>query len=159
VKPIFLSLGSNIGNKILNLNTASENIEKYAGKICSKSSIYETSAWGIIEQDTFLNQVIEIETNLKPSELIAILLKIEEQMGRKREIKWGPRLIDIDILYFSDKIIEQNSLIVPHPYLHQRRFILMPLCEIAPDFEHPILKKTTKELLKNCDDKGQVVKM
>lgn len=147
-----------MGNRVENLSVARNHIEHHAGKIISESSIYETAAWGITDQDAFLNQVIEIETRHSPQKLIEILLKIESEIGRKREIKWGPRLIDLDILYFSKKIIQEENLSIPHPFLHERGFVLIPLAEISPSFIHPILKKTNLELLDTCKDIGEVRK-
>lgn len=147
-----------MGNRVENLSMARKNIEAFAGKIIAESSIYETAAWGITDQDAFLNQVIEIETRLSPQNLIRTLLKIEANMGRRREIKWGPRLIDLDILYFSNKMIQEENLTIPHPFLQDRGFVLIPLAEIAPKFKHPILQKTNQELLNACNDTGEIRK-
>jgi 2-amino-4-hydroxy-6-hydroxymethyldihydropteridine diphosphokinase len=116
------------------------------------SSIYETAAWGMENQEAFLNQVLEIETNLNPDELLQSILQIEEGLGRKRELKYGPRTIDIDILFFNDQVIDQEGLKIPHPQLQNRRFVLVPLNEIASNKIHPIFKKTISQLLAECPD-------
>lgn len=147
----YILLGSNEGDKLLHLRRALEAI-KNLGQLQKVSSIYQTAAWGLEEQDSFLNQVIELHTLLSPESLLTSLLDIEEKMGRKRRAKWASRLIDIDILYIGQGVIQTERLQVPHPYLHLRRFTLVPLCEIAKDFRHPIYLKTNWELLEECPD-------
>ncbi|MES2795757.1 MAG: 2-amino-4-hydroxy-6-hydroxymethyldihydropteridine diphosphokinase [Bacteroidota bacterium] len=154
---LFLLLGTNLGDKKQNLITAIKAIEDLLGKVESKSKIYETAAWGITDQPSFLNQVLQIETNLAPTKVLKNILQIETEMGRIRANKWGARLIDIDILYIGNETIRKDDLIVPHPYLHERRFTLMPLVEIAADFIHPIFNKSNSQLLNECGDKGEVV--
>lgn len=154
---VFLGLGSNLGNRAENLLMAQKLIEEKVGKILSKSSIYETAAWGITEQNAFLNQVLEIETIFSPNAVLHLVLKIEKDMGRIREIKWGERSIDIDVLYYNNEIISTENLTVPHPFIQERKFVLVPLCEIAAAFIHPKLKKSNLELLKNCQDSGEIV--
>jgi 2-amino-4-hydroxy-6-hydroxymethyldihydropteridine diphosphokinase len=154
---VFLSLGSNLGNRTENLLMAQKLIEEKIGKIRSKSSIYETAAWGITEQTAFLNQVLEIETIFSPIAVLHLVLKIEKNMGRIRKIKWGERSIDIDVLYYNNEIIATENLIVPHPFLQERKFVLVPLCEIAPAFIHPKLKQSNLELFKKCKDSGDIV--
>lgn len=153
---IFLGLGSNLGNREENLSTAQRLIEEKVGKIRSKSSIYETAAWGVTEQNAFLNQVLEVKTSFSPSAVLHLVLKIEKDMGRIREIKWGERSIDIDILYHNNKIISTKDLTIPHPFIQERKFVLVPLCEIAPAFIHPKLKQTNLELLEKCQDSGEI---
>ena len=154
---VFLGLGSNLGNREENLLKAQKLINKKVGKVHSKSSIYETAAWGITEQNAFLNQVLEIETVFSPDAVLHLLLKIEKNMGRIREIKWGERSIDIDILYFNNEIISTENLAIPHPFIQERKFVLLPLCEIAPVFIHPKLKQSNLELLEKCQDSGEIV--
>jgi 2-amino-4-hydroxy-6-hydroxymethyldihydropteridine diphosphokinase len=154
---VFLSLGSNLGNRTENLLMAQKLIEEKIGKIRSKSSIYETAAWGITEQTAFLNQVLEIETIFSPIAVLHLVLKIEKNMGRIRKIKWGERSIDIDVLYYNNEIIATENLIVPHPFLQERKFVLVPLCEIAPAFIHPKLKQSNLELFEKCKDSGDIV--
>lgn len=153
---IFLGLGSNLGNREENLSTAQKLIEEKVGKIRSKSSVYETAAWGITEQNAFLNQVIEVETHFSPSAVLHLVLKIEKDMGRIREIKWGERSIDIDILYYNNEVISTENLVVPHPFIQERKFVLVPLCEIAPAFVHPKLNQANLELLEKCQDSGEI---
>ena len=154
---VFLGLGSNLGNREENLLKAQKLINKKVGKVHSKSSIYETAAWGITEQNAFLNQVLEIETVFSPDAVLHLLLKIEKNMGRIREIKWGERSIDIDVLYYNNEIISTENLVVPHPFIQERKFVLVPLCEIAPVFIHPKLKQSNLELLEKCQDSGEIV--
>ena len=116
------------------------------------SSLYQTAAWGNESQGAFLNQVLEIKTSLGPEELLKTILQIEEELGRKRELKYGPRTIDIDILFFNDEVINLHGLKVPHPQLQNRRFVLVPLNEIAPDKMHPLFKKTISQILAECPD-------
>lgn len=149
---IFILLGSNLGDKEQNLMTAKAHIEEKIGKIIGQSSIYQTAAWGKNDQPAFYNQVIELATQLKPRPLLEELLTIEQVMGRERKEKWGERLIDLDILYYHQDIIDIDSLKVPHPGIPERRFTLVPLVEIAPDFINPRYKKTNEELLKQCKD-------
>ncbi|TNE62707.1 MAG: 2-amino-4-hydroxy-6-hydroxymethyldihydropteridine diphosphokinase [Bacteroidetes bacterium] len=129
------------------------------GKAVKKSHVYETEPWGNKEQDPFLNQVIMLNTTLSPRELLDEIARIEREMGRKRkdQEKWGPRIIDVDILFYGKRRIRDKGLEIPHPELHKRAFILVPLMEIEPDLEHPVLKKTIDELYFNCDDPSDVV--
>lgn len=129
------------------LREASARIEEVAGKIVKKSAVYETVAVGPPAPD-YLNQVLNIHTSLSPHALLRACLHIEQTLGRERREKWAPRPIDIDILYYADKIICSNSLAIPHPRLHKRRFALVPMEEVAPYFIHPVLKKTQKALLR-----------
>jgi 2-amino-4-hydroxy-6-hydroxymethyldihydropteridine diphosphokinase len=148
----YLLSGTNMGKREQNLETAREWIEAECGKISLVSSLYETAAWGKTEQPAFLNQALEIQTNLNAAQLIRHILKIEKNMGRVREEKYGPRLIDIDIIFFDDEIVATSFLKIPHPEMQNRRFVLVPLNEIVPDFIHPVLKKTVQELLDDCPD-------
>lgn len=149
---IYLLLGTNLGNKLKNLEKVIELLVANRIAIRRESSIYETAAWGIEDQPSFLNQVIEIETSKTPEKLLELLQEIELKMGRIREVKWGERLIDIDILYFGDTIIDQENLKIPHPEIQNRKFTLQPLVEINPELVHPVLKKTQKVLLEECND-------
>lgn len=127
--------------------------------ITNQSSLYKTSAWGVEDQPDFLNQVIQIRTNLEAEELLNLLLFIEKDLGRKRKKKWGPRIIDIDILYYDQQIIDTTDLKVPHPEILNRRFTIEPLAEIAPEFVHPNHKKSQLELLASCKDTLPVEKL
>jgi 2-amino-4-hydroxy-6-hydroxymethyldihydropteridine diphosphokinase len=148
---IFLLLGTNMGNKRLNLIRATESLCTI-GKIARKSSVYSTDPWGNNDQPLFYNQVVEIHTDLGPETLLEKVLAIETQLGRRREEKWGPRLIDIDLLFYQEQIIETATLSIPHPGIPFRRFVLEPLAELAPFFIHPSLQKNISTLLNECTD-------
>lgn len=156
---VFLLLGSNLGERLLILQSASGMVEERVGIIRTASSIYETAPWGVLDQPVFLNQILEVQTELMPEELLRIILEIEHELGRIRYERWGARVIDIDILYFNDLVQDSARLTLPHPRLHERRFTLIPLTEIAPDFLHPLLQKTSLELLNDCSDPGAVIKI
>jgi 2-amino-4-hydroxy-6-hydroxymethyldihydropteridine diphosphokinase len=149
---VYLLTGGNIGNRLDYLSKAKEEIKKKCGIILQESSIYETAAWGNSDQESFLNQVLKIETVLLPEQLLKRIFEIEESLGRKREFKYGPRTIDIDILFFNAQIIDQPGLKIPHPQIPNRRFVLVPLNEIAPNHIHPVLKKSVYNLLMECHD-------
>ncbi|MTI30295.1 2-amino-4-hydroxy-6-hydroxymethyldihydropteridine diphosphokinase, partial [Xanthovirga aplysinae] len=144
---VFLLLGTNLGDRAINLKKARTFLEDEVGLLVKVSSIYETAAWGEEKQPAFYNQVLEVSTDLNPEDLLDKVLEIEKKMGRVRLKKWGQRLIDIDILYYQSQLIDSPKLTVPHPYLHLRRFTLMPLTEIAPNFVHPLIKKDSATLL------------
>lgn len=144
---VYLSLGTNMGDKKKNLLEAIERIGKLENtKVTAQSTILETEPFGYTEQDMFLNACIEIKTLFTPQELLEKLLNIELEMGRVRTIKWGPRIIDIDILFFDDEIIQDKNLAVPHPWISERMFVLEPLCEIAPNLIHPLERKPVATL-------------
>ena len=153
---VYLLLGSNEGNRKENLETARQFIAFRCGEIVSRSSLYETEAWGIKEQNSFLNQAICVFTHLAPTDLLHTLKSIEKQTGRTDTIKWGPRVIDIDILFYENDVIDTPELKIPHPFIQERRFTLTPLNEIAATFIHPVLKKTVAQLLKECPDTSSV---
>lgn len=156
INGVYILSGSNLGDRMANLAQALQAIEKQAGTLISQSQLYETAAWGLEEQPSFLNQVIEIQTALSPEALLSSLLGIEKQMGRERKQKWGERLIDLDILYYGDLVTESPLLQIPHPHIAARRFTLVPLCELAPLLPHPLLGKTQLQLLKECPDPLEV---
>ena len=150
---LFLITGGNIGDRKGNLEAAAALIQKQIGKIIRLSAMYETEAWGITNQPAFYNQVLEIDTLLSAREVLHLILKIEEEMGRKRTIKNAARIIDIDILFFNNEIINEHNLIIPHPEIANRRFVLLPLLELDPTKLHPSLHKTVQELLAETKDK------
>jgi 2-amino-4-hydroxy-6-hydroxymethyldihydropteridine diphosphokinase len=155
---IYLLTGSNLGDSTAYLAEAAKQIEQKVGKIVRRSSLYETAPWGITNQPAFLNQALQVETSLKPAPLMEVLLTIENEMGRKRGEKYGPRTIDIDQLFYEDLIIQNINLVIPHPEIQHRRFVLVPLCEIAPHFVHPLFKRNMLELLNDCTDHSNVQK-
>ena len=157
--PILILLGSNLGDRQENLDQARQEISRFVGEIITTSSIYKTAAWGNTQQPDFYNQVIEIRSPHDPHQLILATQKIEQTMGRIRKEKWGPRIIDIDMLFYGDSIISNENLTIPHPEISNRRFTLLPLAEVAPDFMHPVLKKNVHQLLKACKDNLPVEKI
>lgn len=148
----YLLIGGNMGDRLANLEIALTAIQEQIGTMLSASSIYETAAWGMEDQPSFLNQALLISTRLEAQELMDKLLAIELQMGRIRNIPLGPRTIDIDIIFFNNQIINSNKLVIPHPQMQKRNFVLTPLNEIAPQFVHPILNKSINQLLIECTD-------
>lgn len=155
---IYLLLGSNLKNPEQQLTAARNYITTEIGEITKASSLYATAAWGNTNQPDFLNQVIIVQSDFSAANTMETILTIEENMGRIRTQKNAPREIDIDILFFNNDIIHLPELIIPHPLLQERRFVLIPLYEIAPNFKHPILLKTPQELLEVCTDSLDVQK-
>jgi len=156
---VYLLLGSNLGNSEQVLTDARNYVSLQVGSIIEESAIYQTAPWGVINQPDFLNQVIRVETELLPQEVLAQVLAIEERLGRIRQEKWGARTIDIDLLFYDILQVHTDRLTLPHPLLHLRKFVLMPLAEIAPNWVHPILKKTVQELLTDLQDDLTVIKL
>ncbi len=152
MKGIYLLLGSNLGNRRQALVEAKNHIKSKIGAIIRSSSVYQTKAWGINDQPDFLNQVVEIESDLEAREILSKIHEIESIMGRERTEKWGTRLIDIDILYYGQKVIASENLAIPHPENQNRKFVLVPMCELASELVHPVLGLPQKELLKQCTD-------
>lgn len=156
---VYLGLGSNIGDKKKYIESAVSRIQEIIGtKIIRSSLLYKTEPWGIKKQDYFLNSVIEIETGLKPVELLKALKDIETAAGREKRRKWHEREIDIDILFYGSIVYENDLVRIPHPELHKRNFVLVPMCELNPDFVHPVLKKNMLELLDESEDSSEVIK-
>ena len=155
-KIVYLSLGSNLGDRDANLHSAIERL-RALGEIVAVSSFYETEPVEFTAQPWFLNCVVKLNTEKMPKQLVAGILDVEQQMGRRRTQKKGPRIIDIDILLFGNSIIETKGLTVPHPALHERRFVLEPLAEIASDVRHPVFKRTIREL-RDALPPGQAVR-
>lgn len=155
----YLLIGGNLGDRKQNLEVAVRTIITAAkGELQAQSALYETAAWGNTDQPAFLNQALLISTRYTAATLLKKLLAVETALGRVREEKFGPRVIDIDIIFFNDAVIHTKNLVVPHPYMQERRFVLIPLQEIAPGLVHPVLKKTITELLHICQDTLPVVK-
>ncbi|MGO1244436.1 MAG: 2-amino-4-hydroxy-6-hydroxymethyldihydropteridine diphosphokinase [Sphingobacterium sp.] len=148
----FLLLGANLGEPDRQLKDALKEINEKVGRITRYSSVYETEAWGVTDQPKFLNQVVNIETTLAPLQILEVIQGIEEKLGRVRLTTWGARVIDIDILYYNELQLDHERLIIPHPYIADRKFTLIPLCEIAPEYIHPVLKISNAEVLELCKD-------
>ena len=149
---VFLLLGSNLGDRIQLLKQAINCIEAEIAPVVKQSAVYETQSWGKTDSPDYLNQVVLIQTELSAQIVLQKILNIEWKIGRVREEKWGPRLIDIDILFYGDALIDEPELQVPHPELHKRRFTLAPLAEIAPNFIHPTLNKNILQLKNELND-------
>ncbi len=156
---VFLLLGSNLGDRTAYLRKAISLIGTELGTVAEKSSVYETEAWGKTDEPNYLNQVVKVSTELSARQVLEKILQIETIMGRVREEKWGSRIIDIDILFYGQDVINEPGLIVPHPELHNRKFTLEPLNEMAPDWEHPVLKKSIFRLKSELKDNLIVKKL
>lgn len=154
---IVILLGTNLDNRLINLQKAELEIGHRVGAVFQRSKIYQTAPWGNLEQEDFLNQILIIESNKNPHEVLSLLLTIELEMGRVRNQQYEPRIIDLDIIYFGDEIIETKDLIVPHPFIQDRRFTLVPLVELIPNLVHPVFKRTNYELLLQTTDDSSVI--
>src|SRR3989338_8099661 len=155
---IFIALGSNLGNKKENIINAIK-ILKAKSRILKVSPLYKTEPVYYTNQDWFLNCVVEISADLTPKQLLYFLKSIEKKLGRKKSVKYGPRIIDLDILFYSNRVIKEKNLIVPHPRLQERLFVLRPLSEISPDFMHPVLVTSIKALKKELKSKEKVIRL
>jgi 2-amino-4-hydroxy-6-hydroxymethyldihydropteridine diphosphokinase len=155
----YLITGGNIGNAKQQLAEAAHLLGQHCGHVIDQSALYETAPWGMADQENFLNQVLVIETGLSAQEVMKVIGTIEQQMGRKRKEKNGPRVIDVDILFFNHQIINEPGLTVPHPHMRERRFVLEPLNEVAPAFIHPVFYKTVRQMLDECSDELKVKKL
>ena len=154
----YIGIGSNLGHKSARCREAIEHIDRTPGcRVKTKSSLYRTDPVGVQGQDWYVNGVIEVETRLSPDDLLKALLTIESNMGRKRKKKWEARIIDLDLLLYGDEVLEKRDLTVPHPLMHERRFVLIPMAQIAPQRVHPFMGKTMKELLEDFAEEGQAV--
>jgi 2-amino-4-hydroxy-6-hydroxymethyldihydropteridine diphosphokinase len=152
---VYIGIGSNLGDRGENCIRAIELLEQRGILVKKKSSLYETKPWGMKNQPLFLNMAIEIETALSPRELLKILKEMEKEIGREPTSRWGPRIIDLDILLFNADVVDEDNLSIPHPLMHERDFVLQPLSEIAPDAEHPVLHKSIRELMLQLERKGK----
>ncbi len=153
----YLLLGSNMGNREAFLSKALTEIDTKIGKISKKSKIYQTEPWGEKEQEDFLNIAVELETKLKPKKILEKIHEIEKLLDREETYKWGPREIDIDILFYGEEMISEVDLTIPHPFIHERKFTLIPLAEIAPELYHPIMGANIMDLLLECEDQSEVL--
>lgn len=156
---IFLLTGSNLGRREAYLQEAKNKLTEILGAPIAVSALYQTAAWGKTNQPAFLNQVLVFEPSVPAETLLQTILLIEKKMGRQREEKWAERNIDIDILFYGSQVIQIPHLQIPHPHLHQRRFTLEPLAEVAPLFVHPVFNKSLRQLLADCTDKLEVTKL
>ena len=143
----YIGIGSNLGDREFNCKQAIGLLRQKGITVSKESSLYETKPWGVTDQPLFLNMAIEIETDLKPFELLNTLKDIEKKMGREETFLWGPRIIDLDILLYDNNIVDEKGLRIPHPHMQDREFVLRPLCEIAGDVRHPLLLLSIEELL------------
>ncbi len=155
----FLLLGSNMEKPAAQLKKALALIDKRIGQVINKSSVYTTAAWGFTDQPDFLNQVLKVATVLEPEECMQTVLEIEKEMGRIRTTPNAPRTIDIDILFYDDLILDKPILTLPHPAIAKRKFVLVPMQELAPEYIHPVLNKNISEILNVCSDTLDVSKM
>ncbi|HEY1202090.1 MAG TPA: 2-amino-4-hydroxy-6-hydroxymethyldihydropteridine diphosphokinase [Niastella sp.] len=149
---VFLLIGGNMGDRLQNLHQAISLLSAVVGPVIQQSAVYETAAWGKTDQPAFLNQALLLTSRLSARELIVTVLSVEEEMGRHRTEKFGPRVIDIDIMFYNEDVINEPHLIIPHPQMQNRRFALVPLNELAHQMVHPVLNKTLEELLLECKD-------
>ena len=150
---VYLALGSNIGDRLANLKQAIDSLTPQM-EVKAKSSVYETPPWGFEDQPKFLNQVVKAKTYLDPEPLLKHLKRLEVALGRQASFPNGPRLIDMDILFYDDLILNTSSLVIPHPRLQERGFVLLPLMELSPDLVHPLIKKSVREMVAGCDVGG-----
>lgn len=150
VKPLFLGLGTNLGERMVNLAQALSLLPP-AVTVLRCSPVYETPPWGITDQPAFLNMVCEVESGLQPPALLDRLKFLEEKMGREKTVRYGPRLIDLDILFYADQVYKDDRLEIPHPRLSERAFVLAPLADLAPDFKHPVTHQTVRAMLAQVD--------
>ncbi|MDF2189946.1 2-amino-4-hydroxy-6-hydroxymethyldihydropteridine diphosphokinase [Paraflavitalea sp. CAU 1676] len=155
----YLLIGGNVGNRQQNLHQAVKAIDERCGSVRQQSALYETAAWGKTDQQAFLNQALRIETHFSAPELLHHVLEVETSLGRVRDERYGPRIIDIDIIFFNNDIIDLPSLTIPHPEVQNRRFALAPLEEIAPQLMHPVLHKSIHQLLLECPDTLEVQRL
>ena len=155
-KKVHLLTGANLGDRFATLEKAALLLSQRVGEINKISSLYETAPWGNVDQPNYLNQALEIATVLSPLELLKATQEIENELGRTRQVKWESRLIDIDLLFYEHRVINTDQLIVPHPHMQRRNFVLVPMLEIAPMKRHPIFKKTIEELYLESEDELDV---
>jgi 2-amino-4-hydroxy-6-hydroxymethyldihydropteridine diphosphokinase len=159
MQDVYLLLGSNLGDREIYLHKATEHIRERVGEIKAESSFYETAAWGVNDQPPYINQVLRVLTNLSAQGVLAEVLDVEKVLGRERLAKWGSRVIDIDILFYGDAVINDPDLVIPHPYFQDRRFAVEPMMELNATFVHPLLKKSIKSIALELTDKLSVERL
>ncbi len=152
---IYIALGTNLGNRLANLRAAIQSMPPEV-KVLAESHVYETPPWGYEDQPAFLNMVVKAKTELLPEALLKYLKQLEVELGREQNFRWGPRLIDLDILFYDDLVLASPPLVIPHPRLHERAFVLVPLADVAPDLIHPVLKQSVRDLLVAIEAQGIV---
>jgi 2-amino-4-hydroxy-6-hydroxymethyldihydropteridine diphosphokinase len=150
---VYIALGTNLGDRLSNLRAAIESMQPEIS-VLAKSHVYETPPWGYEDQPAFLNMVVKAETGLEPESLLRYLKQLEVELGREQNFRWGPRLIDLDILFYDDLVIDTPPLVIPHPRLHERAFVLVPLMDVAPELVHPVFQKSISALLTEVDTQG-----
>jgi len=150
---VYVALGTNLGDRLANLRRAIKSMPPEI-IVLAESHVYETPPWGYEDQPAFLNMVIKAETGLEPEPLLKFLKQLEVELGREQNFRWGPRLIDLDILFYDDLVLDSPPLVTPHPRLHERAFVLVPLVDVAPDLVHPVFQKRVSDLLAELDTKG-----
>jgi 2-amino-4-hydroxy-6-hydroxymethyldihydropteridine diphosphokinase len=152
---VYIALGTNLGKRLANLQTAIQTLPPEV-IVLAESHIYETPPWGFEDQPAFLNMVVKAETELEPEELLQYLKGLEAELGREQNFRWGPRLIDLDILFYDDLVLDTPLLVIPHPRLQERAFVLVPLMDVAPELIHPVIMKSVRELIAKVDTQGIV---
>lgn len=157
-KKIIIALGSNQGDRLANLRLALSNMVSWGFKINKRSSVWETAPWGDTDQDAFYNMCVSASCEKDEATMLSVLKDIEMKVGRIRTRRWGPRVIDLDIIFSGDMVMKTEVLTIPHTYMHQRAFVLRPLAEIEPDFIHPVLKKSVSQLLEELEDDDETMK-
>jgi len=150
---VYIALGTNLGERLANLRKAIESMPPKI-TVLAESHVYETPPWGFEDQPAFLNLVVKAETELEPEPLLKYLKQLEVELGREQNFRWGPRLIDLDILFYDDLVLDSPPLAIPHPRLHERAFVLVPLADVAPDLIHPVFQRSVSDLLAEVDTQG-----
>lgn len=150
---VYIALGTNLGDRLANLRAAVAAMPPEV-TLLAESHVYETPPWGYEDQPPFLNMVVKAETTLEPEPLLKYLKQVEAELGREQNFRWGPRLIDLDILFYDDLFLDTPPLVIPHPRLHERAFVLVPLADVAPELVHPVLQKSIKDILSELEMEG-----